>query len=119
MGQLKDEAIKKTNEDVQRHELSDSEINYVRLLNLSLQYHTFKQQILTGFLYYIATTRLGYKDGSSLMFEIVPDDEDNGLYVKLLPADMTQEQAQQQAQEMANRPAPPAPNETETKDKPA
>ena len=53
MGTLKSQALKKDNEDIQTHSLTDQEITYLRLLNLTLQYHTYGQKIMSGFLYYI------------------------------------------------------------------
>jgi hypothetical protein len=85
MGNLKDEAISKETEDVQEHKLTDSEMNYLRLLNVALQFHTMGQKILSGFLYYIATNRLGYKDGVNLQFELDFDKEEGLLLIKLLP----------------------------------
>jgi hypothetical protein len=85
MGQLKDEAMQQPTEDIQQHKLTDSEMNYLRLLNLALQYHTLGQRIMSGFLYYICTQRLGYKDGVNLQFELDFDKQDNMLTVKLLP----------------------------------
>jgi hypothetical protein len=89
MGQLKDEAIKNETEDIQQHKLTDAEMNYVRLLNIALQYHTLGQKILSGFLYYVCTTRLGYKDGVNLQFELDFDKQDNLLTIKLLPDTIT------------------------------
>lgn len=85
MGDLKDQAIE--TEDVRTHELLDSEMNYLKLLNLALQFHTMGQKILSGFMYYIAVTRLGYKDGSNLQFEIDLNKDDNLLTIRLLPQD--------------------------------
>lgn len=84
MGNLKQQALKKDNEDVTTHELTDQEMNYLRLLNLTLQYHTFAQKIMSGYLYYVSTNRLGYANGVDLMFEIDLE-KDNILTVKLLP----------------------------------
>lgn len=117
MGSLKEEAIKGSNEDIQQHKLLTSELNYLQLLNLSLQYHTFGQKILSGFLYYVCTQRLGYKDGVNLMFEM--NFEDGMLTVKLLPHDISQQQAQAEAaaNQMAKAPTPPAANAKDDKPK--
>jgi hypothetical protein len=85
MGKLKDEATANVTEDIQQHKLTDGEMNYLRLLNLALQYHTMGQKILSGYLYYVCTVRLGYKDGVNLQFELDFDKTDNMLTVKLLP----------------------------------
>lgn len=85
MGKLKEEATKTNTEDIQQFKLTDSEVNYLRLLNLALQFHTMGQKIMSGFLYYVATTRLEYKDGVNLQFEFDFEKPDNMLTVKLLP----------------------------------
>lgn len=87
MGKLKDEATTNTNEDIQEHKLTDGESNYLRLLNLSLQYHTLGQKIMSGYLYYVCTQRLGYQPGTNLQFEFDFDKPENLLVVKMLPAD--------------------------------
>jgi hypothetical protein len=85
MGKLKDEATTNATEDVQQHKLTDGEMNYLRLLNIALQYHTMGQKIMSGFLYYVCTNRLGYKDGTNLQFEVDFDKTDNLVTVKMLP----------------------------------
>lgn len=89
MGNLKDEATKSQN--IQQHELAAPEVNYLRLLNIALQYHTMGQRIMSGFLYYVATNRLGYKDGENLKFEFDFQKEDGILTVETLPADFDKE----------------------------
>lgn len=98
MGKLKDEAVTTNTEDIQTFKLTDPEVSYLRLLNLCLQFHTMGQKIMSGFLYYVCTNRLGYKEGVNLQFEFDFEKQDNMLTVKLLPASITQEQ-----------PAPPVP----------
>lgn len=85
MGKLRDEALQKETEDVKSFELSDQEIQYLRLLNLTLQYHTHGAKIMSGFLYYVSINRLGYPHGTDLQFEIDLEKEDKMLTVKLLP----------------------------------
>jgi hypothetical protein len=85
---LKDEALgNSADEDISTFELTEGELNYLRLLNLGLQFHTLGQRIVSGFMYYVATTRLGYKENSNLQFEIDLNKDDGILTVKLLPAD--------------------------------
>lgn len=85
MGQLKNQALENKSEDVKSHELTDQEIQYLRLLNLTLQYHTHGAKIMSGFLYYVSTNRLGYPNGTDMQFEIDLEKEDKMLTVKLLP----------------------------------
>lgn len=87
MGKLKEEAKKGNNEDVQLHQLNEGEGSYLRLLNIALQYHTLGQKIMSGFLYYVCTNRLGYTNGTNLQFEFDFDKKDNMLTVKVLPVD--------------------------------
>lgn len=102
MGNLKDKALNNDNaapasEDTQQHKLNADEAGYLTLLNIALQYHTLGQKIMTGFLYYVCTHRLGYKDGVNLQFKYDFNSEDHMLEVTLLPETLTQE------------PTPPAP----------
>lgn len=90
MGKLKDEVTTNTSEDLQQHQLTEGEANYLRLLNLSLQYHTLGQKIMSGYLYYVCTQRLGYVEGTNLQFEFDFDKPDNTLIVKMLPHDIQQ-----------------------------
>jgi hypothetical protein len=105
MGKLKDEATATATEDIQQHKLTDGEMNYLRLLNIALQYHTMGQKIMSGFLYYVCTARLGYKDGTNLQFELDFDKQDNMLTVKLLPENPAEAAA---AAEGATPPPAPA-----------
>ncbi len=86
MGNLKDQALK-NNEDVQSFKLQDDEVNYLRLLTKTLVYHKYDTNIQSGFLYYIATNRLGYAKGVDLQFETDLDKEDHMLTVKLIPSE--------------------------------
>jgi hypothetical protein len=85
MGKLKDEATNTQTEDIQQHKLTEGEMNYLRLLNIALQYHTMGQKIMSGYLYYVCTQRLGYTNGTNLQFELDFDKQDSILTVKLLP----------------------------------
>lgn len=89
MGQLKDEAMKAGSEDIQERKLEDAEANYLKMLNVSLQFHVHAQKIMSGFLYYVATHRLGYKKGVNLAFQFDFDDPENILTIQLMPATPT------------------------------
>lgn len=86
MGTLKDEMLQNGSEDIRQHHLTDGEMAYLKLLTLTLQYHTMAQRIMSGFLYYVAVNRLGYNDSptTALQFEIDPT-KDNVLTIKVLP----------------------------------
>lgn len=84
MGKLKDEALQTNTEDIKQHQLTDHEAGYLRLLNLSLAYHTLRNDILTYFLMYVSTSRLGYTEGANLQFEFDFDKQDNILTVKVI-----------------------------------
>lgn len=85
MGKLKSKALETANEDIQIHELTEQEMNYLRLLSLSLQYHTMSQKIISGFLYLVCVTRFSYPGNTNLQFEIDLDKEDRKLTVQLVP----------------------------------
>lgn len=84
MGNLKKQALESNTEDIQTHELTEQEMIYLRLLNLSLQFHTMSQKIMSGFLYHVCVTRLGYPVNTNLQFEIDLDKEDRKLTVQLV-----------------------------------
>lgn len=109
MGDLKKEALETNNEDIQQFKLNAGEVNYLRLLNLALQYHTLGQKIMSGFLYYVCVSRLGYKDGSNLQLQFDFDKSDDMLTVKLLPEDLTTINAAPEAPAPPAPPLPPAP----------
>lgn len=105
MGNLKEETF--NNEDVQTHTLTEPEWAYLRLLNMALQFHTLGQRILSGFLYYIATTRLGYKEGSNLQFETDVNTDDRKVTIKLLPENFGQAPAVPEAPQAPTEPEAP------------
>jgi hypothetical protein len=86
MGSLRDKTLKsESTEDTQSHTLNPDESSYLRLLNVALQFHTLGQKIMSGYLYYVATHRLGYKEGVNLQFNFDFNAEDDVLQVTLLP----------------------------------
>lgn len=94
MGNLKDEALNTPSEDIQQHKLNPDELGYLRLLNVTLTYHTLGQKIMSGFLYYVCTHRLGYKEGVNLAFKFDFAAESDMLEVQLLPENATEAPAQ-------------------------
>lgn len=69
MGKLKDKAV----ED--KHELTEREFNLLQILNLALQFSTLKDKAISGVLYTICNSRLGYPEAVNLVFEVDLDDE--------------------------------------------
>jgi hypothetical protein len=90
MGDLKKKAqAATTNEDVQEHALTAGEVNYLKLINMTRPYYTLSQDLASGFMYYVATTRLGYKDGASLQFEVDLGVDEPKMTVTLMPTPPT------------------------------
>ena len=77
MGKIKD-AEKK-------HILTEREFNYLGLLNSALGLHTLKDRIISGFLYYVCTTKFGYAEDVNLLFEIDLDADTRELKVREIP----------------------------------
>lgn len=73
------------NSDNGKHKLTEREFNYLNLLNSALTFNTFKDRIISGFLYHVCKTRFGYNDDVNLMFEIDLDSKDMELFVKEVP----------------------------------
>lgn len=76
MGKIK-EATGKNKE----HKLTEREFNYLKLLNSSLHFHTLKDRLISGFLYYICSTKFGYSETVNLLFEIDLDSDEPILKV--------------------------------------
>jgi hypothetical protein len=74
MGKLKQSAE-------QTHELTESEYNMLKLMNEALRYNVAGNKIISGFIYYISSSRLGYKDGQDLQFELDFDKDDRLLKI--------------------------------------
>lgn len=89
--------IKKSNKT---YTLSEREFNYLKILNLALQFSTLKDKAISGFLYYVCNSRFGFKEDQNLIFEIDLEDDKKQLHVKEIPTEAIE-------QELANhRPKP-------------
>jgi hypothetical protein len=80
--------LKKNEGEDKTFTLTDYEFKYIRDLNQALALHTLRGQIISGFLTYVATTRLGYssiRDGYMLQYEVDPSKEDHTLIVREVP----------------------------------
>lgn len=71
--------------EVQEHELTEQEYNMLKVMNVALQYNTAGQKLISGFIYYVCNSRLGYGDDVNLQFEIDFDKDDRILKVSELP----------------------------------
>jgi len=78
-------SIKKTKDDVKTFELTVREFDYLNILNLSLSYSIFKDKVISGFLYYVCTTKHGYSEDVNLQFEVDLEDKKRILKVKTIP----------------------------------
>lgn len=85
MGKLKAKKLDTNNENIRTVELTLQEFNYVFMLNKTLTFHTYGQKIISGFLYYVASNRLGYTKDASLKFELDLEKDDHMLTIELLP----------------------------------
>ena len=65
----------------QTHELTEQEYNILKLMNEALRYNVAGNKIISGFLYYICVSRLGYEDGADLQFEIDFEKDDRELKI--------------------------------------
>lgn len=80
MGKIKD-----NNKSGKTHILTEREVNYLRILNAALNFNTWKDKIISGFLYYVCTNRFGYTEDQNLIFEIDLESDKNELKVKEIP----------------------------------
>lgn len=79
--------IKHSEKNGKTHILSEREFNYLKVLNGALGFNTWKDKIISGFLYYVCCSRFGYREDQSLIFEIDLDSDKNELIVKEIPAE--------------------------------
>lgn len=86
--------IKQAKKDYKSHILTEREYNYIQILNNTLVYHALKDKIMSGFLYYICTNRLGYAEDVNLIFEIDFEKDDKELKIREVPTEAI-EQAMQ------------------------
>lgn len=77
----------KPKSDWREYQLTGREFNYLKILNAGLTFHTWQQKIISGFLYHICNTRLGYGENVNLLFEVDLDAEEGTLKVKELDAE--------------------------------
>lgn len=71
------------------YQLTEYEFRYLKDLNNALLLHTLRSQIISGFLTYVATQRLGYskiKEGHMLQYELDTSNDDHTLKVREVPA---------------------------------
>jgi hypothetical protein len=88
MSKLKDKIFKPDNEKT--FTLTEYEHKYLQDMQNVLLFHTLRSNLISGFLTYIATTRLGYtelREGYALQYELDIKSEDRMLTVKEVPKD--------------------------------
>lgn len=66
---------KSGNKDIKNYQLTEREFNYIKILNLALQFNELKNKIFSGYLYYVCNARLGYNESQNLLFEVDLEDE--------------------------------------------
>jgi len=70
-----------------KHELTEREVNYIKLVNISCQFNVYKDKIISGYLCQVCNNRFGYNENQNLVFEIDLEKEDNLLYVREVPTE--------------------------------
>lgn len=84
---------KSGNKDIKTYTLTEKEFNYCKLLNLALQFNELKNKLISGWLYYICNSRLGYDETQNLVFEVdLEDDEKRELKVRIIPSDTIEQE---------------------------
>lgn len=84
------------------YNLTEREYNYLQILNLALTYNVFKDKAISGFLYYVASNRLGYGEDVNLVFEVDLDETNNPkrvIKIKEIPAEAIAQGLRQANQE--------------------
>lgn len=89
--------IKDTSPEEQKETLTEIEWNYLKVLNNSLQLHTLKDRIISGFLYYVANTRFGYDKDTNLNFELDLDDDKREIKIRKIPQELVDQAMSQQS----------------------
>lgn len=90
--------IKQQKSEEKKYTLSEREFNYLKILNIALQYNTLKDKLISGFLYYVCNNRFGYSKDVNLVFEVDLEDEKRQLSIKELPNDIIEQAVQNQPQ---------------------
>jgi hypothetical protein len=77
------------NNDEKKFELTSYEFSYLKDMNNVLLFHTLRSNLISGFLTYIATTRLGFTtipEGYALQYEVdLKSDTNKELIVRTVP----------------------------------
>lgn len=83
----KDEILGKDKNE-KTYSLTEYEAKFLKELNVLLQWHIAKNQIISTFLTYVANNRLGYtkiKSGYNLQYEIDLEKDDKKLTIREVP----------------------------------
>ena len=79
--------VKQGNKD-KKFTLTEREYNYLKILNLALQYNLLKDKCISGYLYYVCSQRFGFKEDQNLQFEIDLDKDNGELTVTEIPTEV-------------------------------
>jgi len=82
----------KRNKNIKIYQLTEREFNYVKLLNIALQFSELKNKIISGWFYYICNSRLGYNENENLVFEIDLEDDKKELKVQIIPTEAIEQE---------------------------
>jgi hypothetical protein len=74
------------------HDLSERQLNQVRLLNIALNYNELKNRIISGYFYEICINQFGYPEDQNLGFEIDLDSEEPKLKVMIVPNEVIEKE---------------------------
>ena len=70
------------------YNLTEQELNHVKILQTALAFHTLKDKIIVGFLYSVAQGRLGISTKNDLQFELNLDEDSPVLKISELPTEV-------------------------------
>ena len=83
MSKLRDKILKP--DENKKFELTSYEFSYLKDMQNVLLFHTLRSNLISGFLTYVATTRLGYttiREGYALQYEVDLKVNDHTLIVR-------------------------------------
>lgn len=90
MSKLRKQLLESREEDngPKEYTLTDYEFRYLKDMNNCLMFHTLRNQLISNFLTYVASTRLGYQslpDDKALQYELDLRGEDHTIKITEVP----------------------------------